>query len=83
VAVRFYVESTESRYVQAKHILPDAKFYFRRGTMHYALDDVESAYIDLKEAHRLQPNDASIAKKLKDVKRCHLLSAHYFCADNM
>lgn len=37
--------------------------------MHFALDDVDAAVEDLKEAHRLQPNDAGIAKKLKDIKR--------------
>jgi predicted TPR repeat methyltransferase len=50
-------------------VIPDAKFYFRRGTMHQAVDDIEAAFQDLKEAHRLQPNDAVIAKKLKDIKR--------------
>jgi len=46
----------------------DAKLFFRVGLCHLALGNLEDACAALRDAHSILPADASIQKKLKEVK---------------
>lgn len=56
-------------HVQHYNLEPDAKLYFRRGSVSLSLQNYEDAGADLAAAARISPGDASIAAKMREVKR--------------
>ena len=47
----------------------DAKIYYRQGLVQLALRRLSSALSSFAEAHKLQPLDAAIAKKVVSTKK--------------